>query len=762
MEGVMQKIKRMNSKDASFFIWSEKYQGVDDSTVIDTISRTARFAANSDAEFESYYNLLLLYFVPGGRILSNAGTGRAKATMSNCFFVNSVPDSMKGIFKTLDESAMIMQAGGGIGLDFSLLRPKDAPVKGTGSKSSGPISFMQLWDSMCRCIESAGSRRGAQMGVMRVDHPDIDLFVGAKKKSEVGENALKMFNISVLVTDDFIDAVKSDADWGLKWDDKITKTVKARDLWDRIMRSNYYDWEPGVLFIDRINKANSLYYCETNSGTNPCGEQPLPPYNACNLGSFPLPRFVTAPFTDNAKFDFTKLAEAVAGAERFMDSIIEKNYYPLDGKIRDEVLSARRIGLGILGLTCTLSMMRIKYSTDEGRAFAAKVMEVIRDAAYSTSVELAKEYGAFPKFDAEKYLQGEFIKALPVHIREAIREHGIRNSHLLTVAPTGTTAMFCENMSSGIEGLFGTDYVRNIRISKDEEKVSFDMSPYSVELYRSLFGAELPDYITENVGTKIHYKDHILMQATVQKFIDSSISKTIPFSEDTSYGDFKEAYLFAYDMGLKGCTTYRPHSGKEGIIKEKASTEDLSKADDFLRGEIPAEILDNDLPGIRKKFKHPDVKQAYYLQFNHVEYPNGQKRPAEVFINTKNPEHVEWTTALTRMISAVMRRVPNPTFIAEELMEIQNTRTSFWNGKRRKQVPSLVAEIGHSLKDYFALIGLVEPDVPIELYDEDYHGNGNGDKPKYAYCSRCGSDTLVRADGCEFCINPKCNYNRCG
>jgi ribonucleoside-diphosphate reductase alpha chain len=755
------KPKRLSSAEVSEYIWRDKYKSPEDVSVEDSFRRTASFIGRTEDEVSQFMELLSSRcFVPGGRIFSNAGTGRARATLGNCFFTDTVKDSMDGIFSLLRESALIMQAGGGIGVDFSGLRPKGAPVKGTGSLSSGPVSFAHMWDSMCQTIESAGSRRGAQMGVMRVDHPDIDLFIGSKKKDEMGANALQAFNLSVLVTDPFMDAVKNDLDWNLVFNGKVYRTVKARDLWDRIMKSNYNDWEPGVLFIDRLNSANNLYYCQTIAGCNPCGEQPLAPWETCNLGSFVLPSFIKGdPFLEYTQFDFEKLAAAVRTAVLFMDNVIDLNYYPLE-QIKEQAMASRKVGLGVMGLTDALSMMTKKYASDEGRELAGKIMACIRDAAYSASVEIAKTKGAFPNFDTDKYLQAPFIKRLPEEIQEGIHKHGIRNSHLLTVAPTGTTSMFSGNVSSGVEPFFGADYKRSIRLGSDGGKVLFEMSPYAVELYRKNYGQVLPDFLRENIATLIPYRDHILMQSTAQRFIDSAISKTINFPESVSYEDFKEAYVFAYEAGCKGCTTYRPNSGKHGIIKTADATGGET-ADTNVLDVVPAEVLDGDLPGKRKKFKHPDMKHAYYLIFTHVESGNGKKRPAEMFINTKNQEHSEFTTALTRAISAIMRRFPDPSFLADELMEIQNNRTAFWHPKRRKMMPSLVAEIGAMMKEYFSEIGLCEPEVPIEAYAKNGHGT-SGEKPAYAYCRKCGQDTLVKGDACEFCINPKCNYERCG
>jgi ribonucleoside-diphosphate reductase alpha chain len=493
--------------------------------------------------------------------------------MSNCYFLDTIPDTMDGIFSMLHESALIMQAGGGIGMDFSGLRPKGAPVKGTGSVSSGPVSFAQVWDAMCKTIEAAGSRRGAQMGIMRVDHPDIDLFINAKKKDALGENALTMFNLSVAVTDDFVDAVRKDLEWKLTHNGKVYKTVKAAELWDRIMTSNYYDWEPGILFIDRINKMNPLWYAETITGTNPCGEQPLPPYNSCNLGSFALPNFVTNPFIGLSTFDFLKFEETVKTAVRFMDNILDLNYYPLQ-KIREQSLATRRIGLGITGLTDTLSMLGLRYGSEEGVELSQRIMQTLRNAAYSASVDLSKERGAFPKFDRDKHLSGAFIKALPDQIQQGIYRHGIRNSHLITIAPTGTTSLFCGNLSSGVEPYFGVDYGRSIRTGKGEAKISIESSHYSIELYRNSNGngtGPLPDCILANVASNIGYKDHLRMQGMLQQFVDASISKTIHFPEDVSYEEFKEAYMTAYDLGCKGCTTYRPNKGRHGIIREKSA-----------------------------------------------------------------------------------------------------------------------------------------------------------------------------------------------
>lgn len=751
--------QRLTCAEVRESIFNFKYKHSGDTSISDMFRRVAQAVAQPEGspelrqEWEDEFFRIMDagLFLGAGRIISNAGTDRPKATMCNCYVIGDIPDSMDGIFERLHQSALIMQAGGGIGMDFSSLRPKGAAVKGTGSVSSGPMSFAQTWDAMCGTIEAAGSRRGAQMGVMRVDHPDIDLFIVSKKKDEVGKNALERFNLSVAVTDDFMEAVQNDLDWTMHFNGKNKKTVKAAELWDRIMKSNYWDWEPGVLFIDRINQWNNLWYCENIRSTNPCGEQPLPPWGSCNLGAIVLPAFVENPFFDMASFDYTKLEETVKSAVRFLDNVLEINYYPLP-EIKDKAMDTRRMGLGIIGLADTLAMMGMRYGSEEAIKATEDIMRHIRDAAYRASIELAREKGVFPAFDSEKYLQGRFIQTLPEDIQSAIKKYGIRNSHLLTVAPTGTISMLCGNMTSGVEPYFGIEYQRTMRIGPDESKAVVDIMPYSVELYRQGNGnTPLPDYILESVGDKVHYKGHIRMQAAAQKYVDSSISKTITFPEDISYEDFKEAYMLAYELGLKGCTTYRPNKGMHGIIKAKTEVPEIEDKDAL--PEVP-DVLD----GRRYKVKLPDFKHAYYIQINDIT-EGGRKRPFEIFINTKDPTNQEYMVALTRMISAVFRRAKDPSFVAEELKEIQSKMTAFWNAKRRKHMPSLMAEIGHVVQDHLNYLGIGEEVVPIEVYEEEAKGY---DKPTHAYCPKCGQFTLVKQESCEFCVNSACNYDRCG
>ena len=393
-------------------------------------------------------------FLPAGRILAGAGTGRS-VTLFNCFVMGAIPDSMDGIFSHLREAALTLQQGGGIGYDFSSLRPKGAPVAGVGADASGPVSFMDVWDAMCRIIMSAGARRGAMMATLACDHPDIETFIDAKRMP----GRLSMFNLSVLATDRFMAAVKDDAPWELKFAGRVHKTLPARDLWNRIMRSTYDYAEPGVIFIDRINQQNNLGYCETIRATNPCGEQPLPPYGACLLGSINLAKLVKHPFDENAELDLGALAELTHTAVRFLDDVIDISRFPLEAQSR-EAFAKRRIGLGVTGLADALIFCRTKYGSQESIELIETWLATLSHSAYRASVELAREKGAFPLFDAEEYLGRPFISALPEDIRSGIAEHGIRNGLLTSIAPTGTISLFAGNVSSGIEPVFAYDYGR--------------------------------------------------------------------------------------------------------------------------------------------------------------------------------------------------------------------------------------------------------------------------------------------------------------
>ncbi|MEQ8192903.1 MAG: adenosylcobalamin-dependent ribonucleoside-diphosphate reductase, partial [Rhodospirillales bacterium] len=481
-------------------IWDMKYRlkrgdgEVVDKTIADTWRRVARALAAPEADpalwEDRFYTALEDFkFLPAGRIMAGAGAERT-VTLFNCFVMGDIPDDMAGIFDGLKEAALTMQQGGGIGYDFSTLRPKGAPVHGVGADASGPLSFMDVWDAMCRTIMSAGSRRGAMMATMRCDHPDIEAFIAAKREP----GRLRMFNLSVLVTDAFMQAVKEDAPWELQFGGTVFKSLPARELWNKIMRATYDYAEPGVIFIDRINRLNNLHYAEEIHATNPCGEQPLPPYGACLLGSINLARLVEQPFAANARLDLDRLSDLVADAVRMMDNVIDVSRFPLPQQ-EHEAKAKRRIGLGVTGLADALIMCRVRYGGREAVRLTETWLKTIERAAYLASAGLAAEKGAFPLFDKEQYLAGETIRGLDEDVRAAIAEHGIRNALLTSIAPTGTISLFADNVSSGLEPVFSFSYTRHVLMA-DGSRRNEEVSDYAYRLYLRRFGedAALPDY----------------------------------------------------------------------------------------------------------------------------------------------------------------------------------------------------------------------------------------------------------------------------
>ncbi|WP_374329558.1 adenosylcobalamin-dependent ribonucleoside-diphosphate reductase, partial [Aestuariivirga sp.] len=623
---------------------------------------------------DSFYRILEDYrFLPAGRILAGAGTDR-QVTLFNCFVMGRIPDSLDGIFTQLKEAALTMQQGGGIGHDFSTLRPHGAPVRGVGADASGPISFMDVWDAMCRTIMSAGTRRGAMMGTMRCDHPDIESFIAAKRQA----GRLRNFNLSVLVTDAFMAAVKSDAPWPLVFGGRTYRTVSAAQLWNQIIRSTYDFAEPGVIFIDRINAENNLSYCETIEATNPCGEQPLPPYGACLLGSLNLTRFVINPFETDARIDEVALRQTAATAVRFMDNVIDISNYPLPQQ-RAEALAKRRIGLGITGLADALVMCGLSYGTWEAAEAARQWMAAIEQASYQSSILLAEERGPFPLFDPNRFGRSGHVSRLAEPIRGDIARHGIRNGLLTSIAPTGTISLIAGNVSSGIEPIFSIRYERKV-LQPDGSSRSEVVTDYAASLYWQLHGADAvlpPAFVTADQLTP---SAHLVMQAAVQKHVDSSISKTINIPEDFPFANFMDVYEEAYDLGLKGCTTYRPNAVTGSVLSSSPLTTIASEAE-----EIHPRERDDVLPGMTYKLRWPETDHAIYITINDL-IENGMRRPFEIFINSKNMEHYAWTVALTRMISAVFRRGGDVSFVVDELKAVFDPRGGQWMGGR--YVPS--------------------------------------------------------------------------
>ncbi|KAF0114139.1 MAG: hypothetical protein FD150_1722 [Rhodobacteraceae bacterium] len=679
-------------------IWDMKYRFKEadgtpiDGSVEDTWRRIARALAEVETdpvkwETEFYAALEGFKFLPAGRITAGAGTGRS-VTLFNCFVMGTIPDTMVGIFDGLKEAALTMQQGGGIGYDFSTIRPRGAEVKGVAADASGPLSFMDVWDAMCRTIMSAGSRRGAMMATMRCDHPDIEAFIEAKRDPA----RLRMFNLSVLVTDPFMAAVKADGPWELVFGGRVYKTVEARDLWNRIMRSTFDYAEPGVIFIDRINAMNNLGYVETIAATNPCGEQPLPPYGACLLGSINLPTLVKDAFDAHASMDMKALDHLVRTAVRAMDNVVDASRFPLPEQ-QAEAKAKRRIGLGVTGLADALLMVGLRYGSEEAAKVTELWMHAIARAAYLASVDLAKEKGAFPLFDADGYLASGNMAQMDKDVREAIAQHGIRNALLTSVAPTGTISLYAGNVSSGIEPVFAYAYTRKV-LQKDGSRTEEEVVDYAVRLWREKHGdAPLPDHFV-NAQT-LPPLDHVRMQAAAQKWVDSSISKTINCPVDISFDDFKEVYMAAWDQGCKGCTTYRPNdvTGSVLTVSEKQTAPVSSQP--VTGGEVVylSEPLDRPaaLEGQTYKVKWPGSEHALYITINDI-VTAGHRRPFEVFINSKNMEHFAWTVALTRMISAVFRRGGDISFVVEELKAVFDPRGGAWMEGR--YIPSILAAIG--------------------------------------------------------------------
>ena len=744
-------------------IWDMKYRFKQadgtaiDKTVEDTWRRIARSLAQVEAEPDAwegkFYGALEDFkFLPAGRITAGAGTER-KVTLFNCFVMGTIPDSMGGIFDMLKEAALTMQQGGGIGYDFSTIRPKGAGVKGVAADASGPLSFMDVWDSMCRTIMSAGSRRGAMMATMRCDHPDIEDFITAKSDAA----RLRMFNVSVLVTDPFMAAVKADGPWDLVFDGEVYKTVQARDLWDQIMQSTYDYAEPGVIFIDRINAANNLNYVEQIAATNPCGEQPLPPYGACLLGSINLSRLVADPFEAGAALDVAQLDELVATAVRMMDNVVDASRFPLEAQAA-EAQAKRRIGLGVTGLADALLMVGARYGSDEAARLTDQWLKSLARAAYLASVQIAREKGAFPLFDAEPYLASGAMEAMDEDVREAIRTHGIRNALLTSIAPTGTISLYAGNVSSGIEPVFAYAYTRKV-LQKDGSRTEEEVVDYAVQLWREKFGdAELPDYFV-NAQT-LEPLAHVRMQAAAQKWVDSSISKTINCPEDISFEGFKDVYMAAWDQGCKGCTTYRPNAVTGSVLSVSETSEEAPQLETGAEVIYMAEPLDRPgtLEGNTYKLKWPDSEHAIYITVNDV-MVGGHRRPFEVFINSKNMEHFAWTVALTRMISAVFRRGGDVSFVVEELKAVFDPRGGAW--MEGKYIPSILAAIGGVIERHMVATGFIAGEgMGLKVDPQAEIVPLGGGAPKGPACSSCGSYEMRMIEGCMTCAN--CGYSKCG
>ena len=782
----------------SLDVLREKYLKTGETSAEDLYRRVARALASVEAPDlrEKYETLFLENLHAGaigaGRIMSAAGTD-IQATLINCF-VQPVGDCIQGvddegfpgIYEALREAAETMRRGGGVGYDFSRIRPKGAQVKATASVASGPCSYMNVFDQSCSTVESAGARRGAQMGVLRIDHPDVHEFITAKRTPGRWNN----FNVSVGVSDAFIEAVQQGQPWELvhrarpgavamaqgayqradgMW---VYSTVQARALWDTIMKSAYDFAEPGILFLDHINEDNNLNYCEDIAATNPCGEQPLPSYGCCDLGPVILTRFVRHPFGFDGlpAFDFEAFEKVVALQVRALDNVLDVTFWPLPQQ-RDEAMARRRTGVGYTGMGITLAMLCLRYDMQEGRAMAARIAQSMRDAAYLASVELAREKGAFPKFEAEPYLAaGTFASRLPEPIKNAIRKHGIRTSHLLSIAPTGTVSLaFADNASNGIEPPFSWMYKRKKR-EADGSTSEYAVEDHAWRLYRDLGGDvdALPDYFISALAMPA--EGHIAMMEAVQPFVDTAISKTVNIPADYPYDDFKDLYLQAWRARLKGLATYRPNAILGSVLETHAAepapvAAPATPSVDPMRTVIESRPKGG-LSAVAEKVEYwtQEGHKTLYLIVSFLPVPTGVgsgtvDRAIEFFMPVgQSGESQQWITASMRLLSLAarggfleralsdMRKVAwdrGPVRLGTHQKD-DGTRVPMWHD-------SEVAAMAYAVQNILArrVTDPVQQVLPLE----EPASQVSGMPPAMAgkKCTECGAHAVIRKDGCDYC-----------
>lgn len=763
-------IKELLQQEISEKIWRDKYRWTkpdgtsDEQTIEHSQIRMLRGVYEKDKSGlvvldEAITAVTNFEWLPGGRINAGAGTDK-RVTLINCYVNQTIQDSMDGIMDSLTIAALTQQQGGGIGQDFSTLRPRGAIVRKTGSISTGPLPFMDMWHAMCSTIKSSGSRRGAMMATMADWHPSIWEFITAKQE----EKRLTNFNVSVMISDRFMEAVKEDDEWELGFsvepaDPKLilaTREVngkpwyvydrfKAKKLFDAITE-NTFNWaEPGVIFIDRINQLNNLKYCEVIASTNPCGEQPLPPNGDCNLGHVNLAGMVKDPFSTGAEINFTRIEEVAAIGIRFLDNVLDVSNYPTKAQ-QEEAVSKRRTGLGFTGLANLLQQMKVRYGSRRSIEITEDITRTIAISAYNTSAELAKERGPFPLYNKQKFMKASFVRKLPSWLQDKISQNGIRNGVLLTVAPVGTGSMFYGNVSSGIEpSIF---WISDRKVLNDDGtfKQFERVEEYGYRCYKHFYPdvkekdgqpVGLPSYMV--TANELGVDDHLQIQAAAQRWIDASISKTINCPADMRFEDFQRVYFKAYELGLKGCTTYRPSEVRGAVITQ--SGQPKRRKDDIVPVARP-EVLTSKT----YKIKWPGLADAMYITISdYIE--EGRKRPFEIFINSKSVKHQEWITGLTRCISAIFRRGGDVTFIVEELMQVYSVAEGCWI--EGVFVPSLVARIGQIIRDHMLGNG--------ETFEHNLVPQSTTKLGEF--CSKCNSPTVYKVEGCTKCST--CGYSSC-
>ncbi len=776
-------------------VLKEKYLKPGEDDFEDLFARVARALASVEAEGDReqwqarFHANLRTGAIGAGRIMSAAGTA-LEATLINCF-VQPVGDCIQGvdaegypgIYEALREAAETMRRGGGVGYDFSRIRPRGAEVRATASIASGPCSYIDVFDHSCSTVESAGARRGAQMGVLRIDHPDVVEFITAKRAPGRWSN----FNVSVAVTKTFMEALEAGADWPLvhsarpgaglmaqgahqgedgRW---IYRTLPAAELWDTVMRSAYDFAEPGILFPDTINQDNNLRYCEKIAATNPCGEQPLPPYGCCDLGPVILTRFVRNPFAMGGRpeFDFEAFATSVAVQVRALDNVLDLTYWPLPQQ-RAEAMAKRRIGVGFTGMGDTLSMLCLRYDEPAGREMAVRIARCMRDAAYAASVELAREKGPFPAFKADGYLEaGTFASRLDEPLQRRIRQHGIRNSHLLSIAPTGTVSLaFADNASNGIEPAFSWTYRRRKR-EGDGSVSEYDVEDHAWRLYRALGGdtSKLPDYFVSALAMPA--AGHIAMMEAVQPFVDTAISKTVNVAADYPYQDFKELYREAWKAGLKGLATYRPNTIVGAVLQTDAPSQATPPVETAPPPDPMYEVITKRpkgaLPAVAEKIEYwtQEGRQHLYLVVSFIRLPDGRERAIEFFMPVgQTGESQQWVTSSMRLLSLAARGG----FLDRALADMRKVawdrgpvRLGTYEKANGTHVPmwhdSEVAALAYALQNIIgrrdqangqaAAVAAPEPQVTAPMTSPM-----TGRK-----CPECGAYAMIRKDGCDYCTH---------